>query len=55
MRYAIYLDDVQIEIFNSDLLSAIKKYEEEKEMYLNEDIYDKIELIGMEVVKSDSL
>ena len=55
MKYAIYLDDTEIEVFNTGETFAIQKYDETKEMYLNEEIYDKIELVKMEVVKTDTL
>jgi len=55
MKYAIYLDNIEVETFESNEMLAIKKYEEEKENYLNEDIYDKIELVKIEVIKTDTL
>ena len=55
MKYAIYLDEVQTETFNADEPSAIKKYEEERENYKGEDMYEKIELVKFEVIKQDTL
>jgi len=55
MRYAIILDDVQLETFSSDVAYAINKYEEIRDEYKGEDIYDTIELIKMEIIKTDSL
>lgn len=55
MRYAIYLDDVETEVFEDSEMSAMVKYEETKEEFKGEDIYDKIELIRFEVVKQDIL
>ena len=55
MKYAIYLDEIESEVFDIDEDSAIVKYEEAKEEYKGEDIYDKIELVRFEVVKQDIL
>ena len=55
MKYGIYLDEQETEVFNADEPSAIVKYEETKEEFKGEDIYEKIELIRFEVVKQDTL
>ena len=55
MKYAIYLDDVESEVFETDEDSAIVKYNETLEEFKGEDIYEKIELVRFEVIKEDLL
>ena len=55
MRYAIYLDDVELEVFESGETLALAKYNEIKEEYEGEDIYEKIQLVKFEIVQQDTL
>ena len=55
MKYAIFLDDVEIEKFFGTEEEAMVKYDEYKEIYKSEDIYDKIELCAFRTVKEESL
>lgn len=55
MKYAIYLDDVESETFETDEKSAMARYIEEKGNYIQEDIYDTIKLVRLETVMEDDL
>lgn len=54
-KYIIYLDEENIEEFDSDEATSLKKYEEVKKEYTEEEIYDKITLVKCEIVKEDEL
>ena len=55
MKYSIYLDENEIETFFSDETEALKKYEEYKEEYSKENIYDKLTLFAFRTVKENDL
>jgi len=55
MKYAIFLDDREIETFFGSEEEAVIKYEEYKESYKGEEVYDKLELCAFRTVKEESL
>jgi len=55
MRYAIYLDDIEIENFFADEPTAIKLYDEYAERYGGEKVYDNLTLYAMRTVREGSL
>jgi len=55
MRYVIYLDEHEIENFESDELEALKRYSYLFEEFKGEEVYDTIELFELKSVKKESL
>lgn len=55
MKYAIYLDDVEIEMFYGNEQEALEKYDKYILEYKGEEIYDKIELFAFRTIKEESL
>ena len=55
MRYAIYLDDEEMENFFGNDTDADAKYVEYKERFGSEDIYDNITLYAFRTMKEEKL
>lgn len=55
MKYIIYLDNQQIDEFNSDEETAIKKFSELRDEYKSEEIYDEIRLFEIKCIKEENL
>jgi len=55
MKYMIYLDNQQIDDFESDEATAIGRYELLRDEFKGEDIYDEIKLFKNEIFKTDKL
>ena len=55
MLYVIYLDTQLIDEFDSTEKEAIEKYNELKQEYIGEEIYDLIKLFGVNLIKEEKL
>ena len=55
MKYIIYLDEHQIETFESDEVKALENYKSLCEEFKGEEVYDNIELFELKSVKKESL
>jgi len=55
MRYEILLDDTRIEDFEGSEMEATLRFEDLKKEFLNEEVYDEIELVELHTIKKESL
>lgn len=53
MKYKIFLENMEIESFESEKLEALTRYEAIKEQFKDEDVFDTVELVEIVTVKKE--